>query len=76
MTYETKIGYVVQLRCIDGHLFNLVVEREDDLQESYLMDMNVTEELGYIVYRDRSFVHCPYCDGFCHATGVDRKSVV
>lgn len=72
----TKIGYAIQLRCTQGHKFFLIVEREDDLQESFTLAVDAGLEIGYVVYRDRSFVHCGYCQELCYFTGVRAKTEI
>jgi hypothetical protein len=47
-------------------IFILDLERKEDLSMSTLSDTgDPNQNSGYAIYRDRSFVECPYCYGLC-----------
>jgi hypothetical protein len=64
-----------RMRCagVCGSTFILDLERKEDLSESNLthsIDVNMDSQgyihsQGYAIFRDRSFVECPYCHGLC-----------
>jgi hypothetical protein len=46
--------------------FILDVEHKKDLSMSFLSDtLDLNQNSGYAIYRDRSFVECPHCGSLC-----------
>jgi hypothetical protein len=67
-TYSRRVTFF--LFCIkNNHKFALDIERREDITLSHMTDVLQSAagaEQGFVVFRDRSFVECPYCKSLCH----------
>lgn len=74
MSEQCRHGHVYLLQC-DGmiaHHFKLAVERKDDLSCSVMLS-DADDITGFVVFRERTPVLCPYCKALCHFTGVKAE---
>lgn len=74
MSEMCRHGYVYLLRC-DGtmqHHFKLSVERKEDLSCSVMLS-DMDDITGFVVFRERTPVACPYCKALCHFTGLQAE---
>jgi hypothetical protein len=67
MTIKPIHGVDFFLFCLqNNHRFCLTVERREDITTSNIATSLVGNvEQGFVIYRDRTFVECPYCKSLC-----------